>query len=140
MPVTSKTRYFATSSWQRLSTVVVVFMLANILTFAQQPNANGCSGFKAFPVLNARMIRSHVLSKADLSSPLLATVSAHTDITIRIFVSEKGSVVCAKSTENGNPFLSSLAEQAAMKWKFSPYVLSGVKTPFQGDIVFHVDR
>ena len=92
-----------------------------------------------YVAIGRQMMVAHIVSKAELTSPLLATVSAHARIAVRVFVSDDGKVECAKALSGGTPFLRRLSEQAAMKWRFSPVTENGASVPFQGTIHFQID-
>jgi len=119
--------------------VLVLCSLASIVGVAQQPKVGRCGRFASFVLLNQATVDLQVSHRVGISSPILATVSAHADIPVRVFVDMTGSVVCAKATGKWNPLLMSLAENAAMKWTFSPYLSHGSAVPFRGIIVFRVD-
>ena len=97
-----------------------------------------CEGSRYLRI-GRRTMEGHIVSKADLASPLLATVSAHASIAVRVFVDDDGTVKCAKALSGGTQFLRRLAEQAALKWRFSPVTEHGASVPFQGNIHFQVD-
>ena len=104
----------------------------------QVPRESTCDAFAAFHVLDRKTVESLVVSRAKISSALLGTVAARADIPVRVFVNDKGAVVCAKASGSASPFLAAFAEQAALKWRFSPYTRKRVKIPFQGDVLFHI--
>jgi len=106
---------------------------------AQPQVSSSCDNPSSFVAVSPKTLQSHVLRTAEISSPLLATVAAHADILVRVFVDQNGSVKCARAHNRGNPFLRSLAEQAALKWKFRPLWRQKSRTPFQGDILFHIN-
>ena len=109
-------------------------------SFAFQAKVIDCGKFADFPTLNSRSVDSHVLKKVAVSSPLLRTAAVHAVITVRVFVNQKGDVVCSRALGSGNALLKSLAEQAAMKWKFTPYSQRGNKNPFQGNISLRITQ
>jgi len=139
MQAISRTEFRTCSAPLLLLSAAIVLFLANSILSAQEPKTSACAKFSSFKVLSAKAMESHVLSRADLSSPILATIAAHADIYVRVFVDERGSVVCAGAIRNGNPLLKSLAEKAAMQWKFSSIVRDDKGVPYQGVVVFHVD-
>lgn len=121
------------------SLVTMASFLTNDISFAQRRKTVACDEFASFKGLSAKTVEAHVVKKADLSGPILGTISAHADISVRVFVDQHGSVVCAKAIRQGNPVLRSLAEDTAMKWKFTPFRRRNKAIPFQGIVVFHVD-
>ena len=106
---------------------------------AQPQVSSSCDNPSSFVAVSPKTLQSHVLRTAEISSPLLATIAAHADILVRVFVDQNGSVICTRVLNGGNSFLKSLATQAAFKWKFRPLWLRKRPAPFQGDIVFHID-
>lgn len=120
----------------RLMAIASMFITSTL--FAQIPSTDNCSNYSSFLALSASDMESRVISRTDMSGGILATIAAKTDIQVRVYIDEYGSVVCAKATGKGNP-LKSLAEEAAMKWRFTPFLRRDTPTPFQGIIVFHVD-
>lgn len=109
-------------------------------SFARQPQVIDCGNFADYLVLNSHSVDSRVLKKVDVSSPLLNAAAIEAVVKVRIFVGRDGRVVCARAIGSGNPVLQSLAEQAAMKWRFRPYIHNGHKSPFKGNISFHIHR
>ncbi|MGA3134568.1 MAG: hypothetical protein ABSC88_01105 [Terracidiphilus sp.] len=138
MQAIGKQQFRASSVTLLLQFFAIALFLASSILFAQMPKTGDCSKCSSFMALSAKAMESHVLSRADLSGEILATIAAHADIYVRVYVDEQGLVVCARAVGKEN-LLKSLAEKAAMNWKFSPTVRGGKGVPFQGVIVFHLD-
>ena len=138
MQVISKRAIWAPSAMLLLRLMAIAFMFIPTALFAQSPRTNNCSKYSSFLALSASDVESRVISRKDMSGGILATIAAKADIQVRVYVDEHGSVVCVKATGKRNP-LRSLAEEAAMKWRFTPFMRRDSPTPFQGIIVFHVD-
>jgi hypothetical protein len=59
-------------------------------------------------------------------------------VTIELLISERGDVLCLRSTNL--PFgLTAAAEEAARRWRFKPYIVDGRPVPVVGEIAFHFE-
>ncbi len=60
---------------------------------------------------------------------------ASSDVLLNVMVNEVGKVTCA-TTASGHPLLRERAIQAAIKWKFNPYLVNNKPVPFFGHLLF----
>ncbi len=57
------------------------------------------------------------------------------DVLVNVMVNESGKITCA-TTVNGHPILRERAIQAAIKWKFKPFLVNNKPVPFFGHLLF----
>ncbi len=56
-------------------------------------------------------------------------------VLVNVMVKENGKITCA-TTATGHPLLRERAIQAAVKWKFKPYLVNNKPVPFFGHLLF----
>jgi len=66
-------------------------------------------------------------------------VTPGTAFTVRITVSEQGTVVGTENLSHTDETLFSLASSTLIAWRFKPYKVNGKPERFRADIVFHVE-
>jgi protein TonB len=83
------------------------------------------------------VLKAHAISLPQPPYPPLARqIKAQGIVGVQILVDEAGRVVSAHAV-SGNPFLIKSAEEAALKAKFSPTLLSGQPVKVQGLITYN---
>lgn len=126
--------------------LLVALVACSLPSPCQQPASattvqaiGSCRILRSFVPVSNEVLESLVIKKVQPDSPLFKTAHVEATIPVHIFVGRSGTVVCARSKSDRNPFLVMVSLQAAMKWKFKPYLDTGVSSPIQGEIVFVID-
>jgi hypothetical protein len=88
-----------------------------------------------FPDEEARKMATYK-SNSKFSS---SKVTPGTAFTVRITVSEQGTVVGTENLSHTDETLFSLASSTLIAWRFKPYKVNGKPERFRADIVFHVE-
>lgn len=68
--------------------------------------------------------------------PMARQIGIHGAVQVQILVDETGRVISAHAV-SGHPFLNPSAEQAAMRARFTPTLLSGTPVKVQGTIIYN---
>jgi hypothetical protein len=99
-----------------------------------------CEQYKQFVQVKTDDLTRRATHKVEPDTSLLKQAGVHARITVKVFVSENGSVICARSVGNPNPYLGKLSLEAAKSWTFKPLVRNGRSVGMQGDLIFQIDR
>lgn len=99
-----------------------------------------CQQYRGFVHVPTDELTTHATHEEEPDSPLLKNAGVHATVVVRVFVDDRGEVICANVIGDTNAFLADLSLKAAWAWHFRPLLQHEHPTGMQSDLVFHIDR
>jgi protein TonB len=87
--------------------------------------------------LSTGVLTGKALNKPSPTYPQIAkAANVQGPVSVQVMIDEQGHVISAKAT-SGNPLLLQAAQQTALRWTFTPTLLSGQPVKVTGVVTFN---